>query len=242
MAIVELQINDSNLHTFKTLIDNLKEGIVESFEIKKNQKYNDENNYPQSVEETRPRFPKVGIDISKDQIDLALPKIKVGLDKYNQIQQNFSIVNVYFDRDFQKQFNGFYRVRRNSIWQEKFYKIFEEQRENKNISFEMILNLIHSETNTIEASFTSKLIATINPNFPVLDKFVLENVGLKLPYQKAKNRVNKIVDIYNELNKILTEFQNTTNGQYLISRFKQEYPHYSINETKMVDLVLWQIR
>jgi hypothetical protein len=49
MATVELQINDSNLHTFKTLIDSLKEGIVESFEIKKNQEYNDENSYPQSV-------------------------------------------------------------------------------------------------------------------------------------------------------------------------------------------------
>jgi len=47
MATVELQINDSDLDLFKTLIDNLKEGMVEGFEIKESYDY--ENNYPQSV-------------------------------------------------------------------------------------------------------------------------------------------------------------------------------------------------
>ena len=85
------------------------------------------------------------------------------------------------DESFQTKFNDFYRVRRNQEFRKIFYEIFENSRYNQNINFEIVLTLIKNKTNRIEASFASKLIVTINPNLPVLDKFVLRNVNLKLP-------------------------------------------------------------
>ncbi len=182
------------------------------------------------------------INITKEQINAAIPKVKDGLDKYYNIQNNFNNINIEQDRNFQTKFNGFYKVRRNYEWRKIYYEIFESSRNFQNIDFEIILKSIYKKTNRIEASFTSKLIATINPNLPVLDKFVLENAGLTLPYQGANDRINIIINIYTELiNKFYT-FRKTENGKYLVSKFKEKYPNYKITETKMIDLVLWQTR
>lgn len=182
------------------------------------------------------------IDITKEEIDLAIPKVQEGLKKYYFIQEKFNHVNIQNDLIFQKKFNGFYKVRRDAKWRESFYDIFENSRDSSCTDFKTVLEQIYERTNRVEASFTSKLIATINPNLPVLDKFVLDNTNLKLPYNGAKNRLNKIVKIYSELIEKFDHFKKTENGKYLVLKFQKEFPNYKITETKMIDLVLWQSR
>ena len=182
------------------------------------------------------------IDITKEEIGLAIPKVKEGLKKYYLIQEKFNNVNIQKDFIFQKKFNGFYKVRRDAKWRESFYDIFENSINTACTDFKTVLEQIHERTNRVEASFTSKLIATINPNLPVLDKFVLDNTNLKLPYSGDKNRLNKIVKTYNELIEKFDNFKKTENGKYLVLKFQKEFPSYKITETKMIDLVLWQTR
>ena len=45
------------------------------------------------------------------------------------------------------------------------------------LKFDVVLDLLHQETNRYEASFASKLIATINPSMPVIDSIVLKNLA-----------------------------------------------------------------
>lgn len=182
------------------------------------------------------------IDITKAEIDLAIPKVKEGLEKYYLIQKKFNNINIQKDFVFQRKFNGFYRVRRNAEWRKSFYDIFENSKNTACADFKIVLEQIYKKTNMVEASFASKLIATINLDLPVLDKFILDNTNLKLPYTGAKNRLNKIVKIYNELIKKFDSFKKTENGKYLVLKFKKEFPSYKITETKMIDLVLWQTR
>ena len=48
-----------------------------------------------------------------------------GLEKYVYIIKHVNQVNIAENREFQKRFNGFYRVRRDEAWQEQFYGFFE---------------------------------------------------------------------------------------------------------------------
>ena len=59
------------------------------------------------------------MDLSREKIDLALPKVEAGLNKYLVIQNDYKNTLVSADREFQKRFNHFYRVRRGADWQER---------------------------------------------------------------------------------------------------------------------------
>lgn len=64
--------------------------------------------------------------------------------------------------EFQRMFNGYYKVRRNEDWQKEYYAIFTEAKKNpENYTFERILRKLHEKTRMIEASFSSKMLATI---------------------------------------------------------------------------------
>jgi hypothetical protein len=181
------------------------------------------------------------MDITKRQIDSALLRIDNGLNKYLLIQASLTNVDVSKDREFQKSFNHFYRIRRDLKWQLPFYKLLQEKK-NKRISFKDALSDIKQKTGRLEASFASKLVATIHPDKPIIDKFVLENAGLKLPYSSAKNREARIISVYCQLQQKFKDFLITDNGKYLVKKFIEKYPKKTITHIKMADLVLWQTR
>lgn len=181
------------------------------------------------------------INITRDQIDQALRRVENGLKQYSALQDDLHNIDVSKSRDFQRRFNHFYRVRRNVNWQSKFYRLLEDKKKT-DITFSVALKYIHEHTGRYEASFASKLVATIHPHQPIVDKFVLENTDLKLPYSSAKNREEKIILVYTQLQEKLTAFLNSDNGKYLVEKFKEEFPNADITEIKMVDLVLWQSR
>ncbi|VAW93945.1 hypothetical protein MNBD_GAMMA20-1475 [hydrothermal vent metagenome] len=181
------------------------------------------------------------INITTEQIDCALLRVESGLEKYLSLQDRLKKIDVSNNREFQKRFNHFYRVRRNNDWQSQYYKILQEHK-NKEISFADALKKIHKNTEWLEASFASKLVATVHPEKPVIDKFVLENADLKLPYPSAKDREIKIVSVYSDLETKFKDFLKTENGKYLVKQFQVKFPNAKITTIKMADLVLWQTR
>ncbi len=183
------------------------------------------------------------ISLSKQQIDTAMLKIKVGLEKYLWIQNEVNKRDVSLNKDFQKKFNAFYKITpfRDNEWQKVFYEIMQSSK-GKEVSFNAVLTNLHSKVGRIEASFASKLVATLSPQKPVIDKIVFGNLGLKLPAASKKGRNLIIIEQYNCLIKEFSNFLQTQNGVYLVQRFKEAYPEAKITETKMLDLILWQTR
>ena len=54
-------------------------------------------------------------------------KIESGVKKYLTIMQGYGDTNVIEDTEFQKKFNGFYRIRqRDSNWYYHYYQMLEE--------------------------------------------------------------------------------------------------------------------
>ena len=103
----------------------------------------------------------------------------MGFDKYKQIMETVRKTDVSTDPDFQRTFNAFYRVRRNAEWRKAYYDLFETAKDS-NPSFESIIRTIYEATDNIEASFSSKMLATINPDKTIWDRYVMQNLCLNM--------------------------------------------------------------
>jgi hypothetical protein len=88
------------------------------------------------------------------------------------------------------------------------------------------------------------MIATLNPSKPVVDKFVLANFGLRLPYyyQDDRTRMTKTIELYDQLCSKYDELLRTLLGKRICEKFDKIYSSTDITDTKKVDLVLWQVR
>jgi hypothetical protein len=168
-------------------------------------------------------------------------KLEEGLRKYEWIMANLKNRNVAKDKEFQKKFNDFYKVRRNNFWRNVFYTELEACK-NGNPNFGNVLKYLFKNTHRMEASFSSKLCATINPELPVWDSVVLQRLKLKAPYSKDKERERKILETYEKLVNESKVILNSASGRAKLAAFKRRFPKSKISDTKRIDLILWQTR
>ena len=181
------------------------------------------------------------IELTLTNIDEAVARTAPGLAKYLWLQERLHHGDVRRDAEFQRRFNGFYRVRRNETWRTVYFDLMEHAK-STSIGFADALASLREATGRLEASFASKLVASLNPALPVVDRFVLDNFGLSLPYQYAANRERTIVDLYTELQVRYARLLASEKGRLIVSRFTAAHPYAAINDLKKVDLVLWQHR
>ena len=172
-----------------------------------------------------------------------------GLKAYSNIMlftQNRPFVAT---QDFRTKFNGYYRLRqRSNEWYDKFYSLFESQFRVER-SFEDLLREMHTVNGSLEVSFISKLIATVNPDKPIWDQYVVRNIGLESEWRRSsglpkERRIQKAVEIYNGIVKWYSDFLNDETGKACIERFNQVLPQYkdNISNTKKIDCILWSKR
>lgn len=163
------------------------------------------------------------------------------LEQYLSIMGKVGIVDVSSDCDFQREFNYFYKLRRNAEWRKEFYRLFEDCKSMKDISFERILYTLYERTGNIEASFSSKLLATLNPDMPIWDSIVLSRFGLKPSTSTNKKiRLENTVAIYQAIVNWYQDFLQTPDVQEFLSGFNEAFPEFSmISATKKVDFILW---
>lgn len=182
------------------------------------------------------------ISINAHQLAAALPRVQPGLEKCNAIQVLVKGDTTGFkDPLLRRSYNGFYRVRRGQPWQSAYFDLMLQTQIHGH-GFSQILTALHNSTGRYEASFSSKLLATLDTSQPVIDSVVLKNLGCKLPNVTSPHRLRDIVAIHSDLQQNLQNFLSTVEGRTLVAQFKVAYPRHRISEEKMVDLVLWQMR
>jgi len=144
--------------------------------------------------------------------------------------------------DYQRKFNYFYQVRRNAEWRRKFYALFFKHAKEGKADFADVLNTLFIKTGKVEASFSSKFVATIDPTLPLIDRHVLSYIDQELPtsQRSPEGRIATIIELYDNMRETFTAFLETTNGQYLNARFTAEHKDKKFSPMKMLDFVLWQ--
>lgn len=181
----------------------------------------------------------INLDIKKVLLDSG---VKRGVDKYAEISQSFALINVNADKAFQKKFNGFYRVRRNTDWQSAYYDIMERGKTAK-LSFESVLKELYEKTGRVEASFASKLLHTLNNDLPIWDKFVLQNLGLKMPLCNGEKKIQNAIFLYQQIVLWYEKSLSTIEISQKLLEFDEAFPEYKwFSKTKKLDFMLWQMR
>ena len=166
-----------------------------------------------------------------------------GLDGYAQIQRRVREADVSADAGFQRLYNRFYRVRRDSGWQVHYYAIMEREKASQTVSFADLLREMHERTGNVEASFTSKMIATLNPDMPIWDSLVLERLGLKLGGTKPETRLANAVDVYAQIVGWYEGYLSTEDAEKNLLLFDETLPDYAwLTPVKKIDFLLWSSR
>ncbi len=164
------------------------------------------------------------------------------LEKYVYIMQNAPLVNVEKNALFQKTFNGFYRVRRNEEWRKLFYAYFEHAKAQEQC-FERIITYIFEKTGRIEASFSSKMLATFMPEMPIWDRYVLQNLKLKLSGKTKEEKLKNAILLYERIRQWYEEYLSTSEAKEQLALFDRYLPEYSwLSDVKKIDFMLWSIR
>ena len=179
--------------------------------------------------------------LSQAEIDQALERVEPGLAKYTWIMENVQRCDVSADAVFQRRFNHFYRVRRGATWQAPYYTLME-QAKTRPTTFAEALVALAAESGRVEASFASKLVATLDSSQPVIDQHVLRNFGLRMPYPQKANRVGKVIELHAELRRRYGRLLGSDAGRAICERFRLRFPTADISDLKRIDLVLWQRR
>ena len=166
----------------------------------------------------------------------------MGFDKYKQIMEMVLKTDVSSDPEFQRTFNGFYRVRRNAEWRKAYYDLFEKVKVN-NPSFEFIIKTMYKATGNTEASFSSKMLATINPDMPIWDRYVVQNLCLNMTGKTKEDQLKCAVMLYDQMLSLYSDFLQTENGRNCIAEFDRTLPGYVwMSDVKKIDFYLWSIR
>jgi hypothetical protein len=182
-------------------------------------------------------FPKPNEILSK------MIKQSFGIYKYTYIINEIHNRDISKDLDYQRTFNAFYVVRRDAKWRKTYFDYFEKQKKNKDLTFEDIIRYLYQHTGSVEASFSSKLLSTINPNMPIWDIYVLKNLGLKTKLGKPLDKIDQAVRLYREINEYFMGLLKSKWGKAAIYKFNETIPdHQWISDLKKIDFFIWQIR
>lgn len=166
----------------------------------------------------------------------------LGLDSYLNIMELAKKIDVSKDIDFQRTFNGFYRVRRNEEWRKIYYDYFEIMKD-KTPSFENIITYLYEKTGYVEPSFSSKMLATLDSSKPIWDRYVVENLELKLIGKTSEEKLANAIETYHVIEQWYEEFLTTQKAEECIQAFDSALPDYRmIHPIKKVDTILWSIR
>jgi len=185
------------------------------------------------------------ITFDADSVTAAIEKAEPGIRQYLEIMAEFPRVNVAEDREFQRKFNGFYRVRqRPAEWYAAYYGCMEECKHLRPVpTFDEILDHLWLVLARCEASFASKLAATLDPSRPIWDRYVLANLGIRPVTGTGATKVAASKTAYATICAWYGRLLRSDEGAGMVRLFDTRVPEYRwISDVKKVDFVLWQMR
>ncbi len=171
----------------------------------------------------------------------------LGFEKYQAIMNSIHSVDISSNAGFQKLFNDYYEVRRNEDWRKGYYQYFQSVKTNRNITFDTIIEHLFYNLKTnrgrqhpVEASFSSKMLATINPRMPILDSQVLNNMNLSISGETPEDKLTSAKSVYRDICDRYMEYIGSRDCIKAISIFDDYFPDYTdMTMERKIDWFLW---
>jgi len=145
-----------------------------------------------------------------------------------------------------RRFNAYYGVRRNAEWRSRFYARFEAAKSSPMSSpalFEDVLVGLEADTGRVEASFASKLVATLRPESPIIDSVVRAWLARQLPAPPFGGGVGAALAYYRWLNDVMDEAAASPQARAWGGVFATAFPagpsEEPVSATKQLDFLIW---
>ena len=172
-----------------------------------------------------------------------IEKIQSGINKYQYLRQQLFVTDVSTNQDFQRIFNGFFRMgRRTPAYYNDFY-CYLQQHKKTGISFADALTYLYQKHGRLEMSFVSKMVALVSPTFPIWDSVVTKgHFGIIAPNINLKNRLQKGIEKYEQYRHCYDTYMQSDEAKNKIAEFNALFPKANITDVKKLDFMLWQER
>lgn len=172
-----------------------------------------------------------------------IEKLRRGIEKYRYLRQRLFSADVSADLDFQRTFNGFFRMgRRTEAYYEDYY-CYLEAHKTCGISFADALTFFYEKHGRLEISFVSKMVAIVDAACPIWDSVVTKgHFGITAPYVGAKNRLQKAIESYEQYCQCYDTYMRTAEAKEKLAEFEKMFPGTEMTDVKKLDFMLWQDR
>ena len=184
---------------------------------------------------------------------------KTPLEQYNDIltllekkqsAQNEDLKQSAQNEDFRKAFNAFFITAPvKNEWRARFYELFEEVRNDpKKQSFDYVIDELYRKNGKkrVDGSFCSKMLAVLDPQKPIIDQYVLWQMGYNVKAVENKKGDEKLEFYKRAYKEIQEQYQRAlklATVQEAINAFDQRFSDYKeMSNVKKLDFLLWSNR
>lgn len=175
------------------------------------------------------------------------------IDIYDYIMKNVQKVNVSVDQNFKDTFCEYYGLNgfTDLSFQNDFFNYMQQiKSKNPLPSYRDVMEQLWKQTGRVDYSFSSKLLHTLNPNSPILDRHILRLLGFERKDSgKPQSRINYYSVVYEtveaEYKQIATALENGCTSKICnaLRALDSKYPKGSyLSTARKIDCLLFRLR
>lgn len=145
-----------------------------------------------------------------------------------------------------RRFNAYYGVRRNAAWRAAFYELFEAAKQHTETGADLFADLVRgleAKTGRVEASFISKLVATLHPEYPIIDSVVRTWLAPLTEAPPFNGGVEGAIAYYRWLATVMAELRQCREAKAWLDVFDKAFParpgEVAISTMKKLDFLIW---
>lgn len=176
-------------------------------------------------------------------------KIKI----YDNIMNNVQKVDVSVDPNFKNTFCKYYGLNgfTDLSFQNDFFNYMQQIKSNNPLpSYRDVMEYLFYKTGRVDYSFSSKLLHTLNPNSPILDRHVLRLLGFERKDSgNSQSRIDYYSDVYEtvkaEYDQIANALKNGCTRKICnaLRALDSKYPQWSgLSTARKIDCLLFRLR
>jgi len=170
------------------------------------------------------------------------------IQKYEWLLNSLNIRDVSVDKEYQKRYNAFWRLRGlDSAYKDAYFKCLEANKFNSNIDAIQVCEFLYSfptnkkGTKTLQFSFSTKIAHMVNPKLPIYDKMV-RNFYHFPESNRSLNFDVRLLDYRLLYNFLIDEYKRILDKNLLakaIKVFRSELNPKNFSDEKVIDSLIW---
>ena len=166
------------------------------------------------------------------------------LRDYQYIMNAFRSMDISRNSYFREVFCRHYEMKKlySEDFRDHYFEIMEQMKEKRKVSFKDCFERVMGIGNRRELSFSSRILHTLDPQYPIWDRVIVEgHFQMKKP-MGGKDPVGNYSRRYGEYTDLFNKYMKSEEGSILIRLFDEQFPGSKISDVRKLELILRQDR